>query len=255
MTGYTIGVFLLVIVFSLVYFGLAHRVLDRLYLNDRTAMALIVAMIVGSFINIPLTSGRVVTSINVGGALIPLGLAVYILYRAGTTREVGRALLGAVITAVVLFGITYITRGREAWNVYALNLLDPLYYYPLVAGFVAYLVGRSRRAAFVGAILGVLLLDIADLIFYLRLGLRGTVAFGGAGIIDATFMAAVVAVLLAELIGEVRERMQGGPELAGHSRSLLAGLKGPALKRKPVDLNPADVNEGGPKDKGGEGNE
>ncbi|BCV21488.1 DUF1614 domain-containing protein [Moorella sp. Hama-1] len=250
MTGYTIGVLLLVIIFGLVYFGLAHRVLDRLYLNDRTALVLIVAMIVGSFINIPLTSGRVVTSINVGGALIPLGLAVYVLYRAGTARETGRALLGAVVTAAVLFGITYITRGREAWNVYALNLLDPLYYYPFVAGLVAYLVGRSRRAAFVGAILGVLLLDLTDLIFYLRLGLRGTVAFGGAGIIDATFMAAVVAVLLAELIGEIRERMQGGPQIGTHDRSLLAGLKGPALKQAPASTN-TETTQG----RGGEGNE
>ncbi|QGP93706.1 hypothetical protein MGLY_31280 [Neomoorella glycerini] len=233
MTGYTTGVLLLVIVFVLVYFGLAHRVLDRLYLSDRVALALIIAMIAGSFINIPITSGRVVTSVNVGGGLIPLGLAIYVLYRAGTAREVGRALLGAVITAAVLSGISLLTRGREAWNVTGLSLLDPLYYYPLIAGVVAYLVGRSRRAAFVGAILGVLLLDVVDLFFYLSRGLRGTVAFGGAGIIDVTFMAAVVAVLLAELIGEARERIQGGPEASERPRSLLAGLKGTALKPFP----------------------
>ncbi|MDN5344008.1 MAG: hypothetical protein PWQ18_119 [Clostridia bacterium] len=235
MAGYTVGVLLLVIVFGLVYFGAAHRVLDRLYLSDRAALALIIAMIVGSFINIPLTSGRVVTSINIGGGLIPLGLAIYILYRAGTGREVGRALLGAVITAAVLFGISLVTRGREAWYVTGLNLLDPLYYYPLIAGIVAYLVGRSRRAAFVSAILGVLLLDVTDLYYYLSRGIRGTVAFGGAGIIDVTFMAAVVAVLLAELIGEVRERAQGGPVAADRPRSLLSGLRGASLKPLPDD--------------------
>lgn len=233
MTGYTTGVLLLVIIFVLVYFGLAHRVLDRLYLSDRAALALIVAMIIGSFINIPITSGRVVTSVNVGGGLIPLGLAIYVLYRAGTAWEVSRALLGAVITAAVLSGISLLTRGREAWNVYGLSLLDPLYYYPLIAGVVAYLVGRSRRAAFVGAILGVLLLDLVDLFYYLSRGLRGTVAFGGAGIIDVTFMAAVVAVLLAEFIGEARERIQGGPKADGRPRSLLAGLRGASLKPLP----------------------
>lgn len=230
MAGYTIGVLLLVIVFGLVFFGLAHRVLDRLYLSDRAALVLIIAMIAGSFINIPITSGRVVTSVNVGGGLIPLGLAIYVLYRAGTARETGRALVGAVITAAALFGVSLVTRGREAWNITGLSLLDPLYYYPLVAGVVAYLVGRSRRAAFVGAILGVLLLDVFDVFYYLSRGLRGTVAFGGAGIIDVTFMAAVVAVLLAELIGEARERIQGGPEAAGRPRSLLAGLRGASLR-------------------------
>ncbi|MBC7326359.1 MAG: DUF1614 domain-containing protein, partial [Moorella sp. (in: Bacteria)] len=230
MAGYTIGVLLLVIIFGLVFFGLAHRVLDRLYLSDRAALVLIIAMIAGSFINIPITSGRVITSVNVGGGLIPLGLAVYVLYRAGTARETGRALAGAVITAAALFGLSLVTRGREAWNVTGLSLLDPLYYYPLVAGVVAYLVGRSRRAAFVGAILGVLLLDFIDVFYYLSRGLRGTVAFGGAGIIDVTFMAAVVAVLLAELIGEARERIQGGPEAAGRPRSLLAELRGASLR-------------------------
>ncbi|MBE3571354.1 MAG: DUF1614 domain-containing protein [Moorella humiferrea] len=251
MMGYTAGVLLLVIVFALVYFGLAHRVLDRLYLSDRAALILIIAMILGSFINIPLTGGRLVTSVNVGGALIPLGIAVYVLYRAGTPREVGRAMLSAVFTAAVLYGISLLTRGREAWNVYALSLLDPLFYYPLIAGVVAYLVGRSRRAAFVGAILGVLLLDVVDLIYYLRRGLRGTVAFGGAGIIDVTFLAAVVAVLLAEVIGETRERLQRGPEVSRRPRALLSGLKGASLK--PFANN--EVTKGGDQGEGQDKNE
>ncbi|MDK2820247.1 MAG: hypothetical protein PWP31_212 [Clostridia bacterium] len=243
MFGYTIGVLLLVIVFGLIYFGLAQRVLDRLYLSDKVALSLLVAMIVGSFINIPLTGGRIISSINVGGALIPLGLAIYVLYRAGTSREVGRALLGSVITAGVLFAINIVTRGKEAWAVYALRLLDPIFYYPLIAGLVAYLVGRSRRAAFVGAILGVILLDIADLIFYVNQGLRGTVAFGGAGIIDVTFMSGVVAVSLAEAIGEARERLQGGPVAEGHSKSLLANLQQPMQKPLPNETEGEEGND------------
>ncbi|NLW07898.1 MAG: DUF1614 domain-containing protein [Clostridia bacterium] len=234
MAGYTFGVIMVVIVFGLVFFGLAQRVLDRLYLNDKVALLLLVAMIAGSFINIPLSAGRVVSSINVGGAVIPLGLALYVLYRAGTAREIGRALLVAAVTAAVLYGIGLYTRGvGEPWDVNVLGLLDPLFYYPLVAGIVAYLVGRSRRAAFVGAILGVLVLDLADIVYYLNSGLRGTVSFGGAGIIDTTFLAAVVAVLLAEIIGEARERLQGGPKEAGHARSLLAGLRSPLAKPLP----------------------
>jgi len=113
MMGYTLGVFLVVAVFLLIYFGLAHRVLDRLYLSDKAAL-LLGAMILGSFINIPLSSGRVVSSLNVGGALLPLGLAVYILYRAGTAWEIWRAILSGIATAAVLFGLTLLTRGREA---------------------------------------------------------------------------------------------------------------------------------------------
>jgi hypothetical protein len=123
--------------------------------------------------------------------------------------------------------------------------LDPLFYYPLTAGIVAYLIGRSRRAAFVGAILGVVLLDMIDLVYYFNTGLGGTVSFGGAGIIDVTFIAAVVAVLLAEIIGETRERIQGGPEEAGHARSLLAGLRVPMPKPLP---DKTKGNGGEPKD-------
>lgn len=236
MTGYTAGVLLLVIVFVLVYFGLAQRVLDRLYLTDKVALSLLVAMIAGSFINIPLSTGPILISVNVGGALIPLGLAIYILYRAGNLKEVTRALFVAGATAVVLYGISLYTRGDrgEPWTFGYTGLMDPLFYYPLVAGLVAYIVGRSRRAAFVGAILGVIILDIVDLAYYWYFGLRGTVAFGGAGIVDVTFMAAVIAVLIAELVGELRERLQGGPREAGHAKSLLSALRTPLPKLFPV---------------------
>ncbi|MDN5347642.1 MAG: hypothetical protein PWP65_1206 [Clostridia bacterium] len=242
MAGYPLGVITLVIVFLLIYFGLAHRVLDRLYLSDRAGLALVAAMIAGSFINIPLLSGPITTSINVGGGLIPIGLAVYVLYRAGTAKEVWRALAAAAVTAAAVFFLNSVLMPTEPWN-FALNILDPLYYYPLVAGIVAYLVGRSRRAAFIAAILGILALDVIDFFRLLAAGVRGTVAIGGGGIFDITILAGVVAVLLAELVGEARERLQGGPEAEGRPRSLLASLKiGQARKLLNED---ADKKRGG----------
>lgn len=236
MAGYPLGVIALVVVFLLIYFGLAQRVLDRLYLSDKAALALVAATIVGSFINIPLTRGRIVSSINVGGGLIPLGLALYVLYRAGTRKEVARALLAAAVTAGVVFGLnSWLMRGREPWD-FAMNILDPLYYYPLVAGGIAYLVGRSRRAAFVAAILGVLALDVIDYLVLAASGVRGTVAIGGAGVMDVSLLSGIVAVLLAELIGEARERLQGGPAAEGRARSLLEGLRlTPAKKALPEE--------------------
>ncbi|MGI9952873.1 DUF1614 domain-containing protein [Moorellaceae bacterium AZ2] len=234
MAGYPLGVIVLVIVFLLIYFGLAQRVLDRLYLSDKAALALVAAILVGSFINIPLSRGRIVSSINVGGGLIPLGLAIYVLYRCGTRREVGRALVAAAVTAGVIFAVnSWLMRGKEPWD-FAMNVLDPLYYYPLVAGVTAYLVGRSRRAAFVAAILGVLLLDLIDYLVLAVSGVRGTVAVGGAGVLDVSLLSGIVAVLLAELIGESRERLQGGPEVEGKAKSLLEGLRlKPAKKALP----------------------
>ncbi|HBT46425.1 MAG TPA: hypothetical protein DEA73_00870 [Peptococcaceae bacterium] len=243
MAGYPLGVIVLVVLFLLIYFGLAQRVLDRLYLSDRAALALLAAIIVGSFINIPLSRGRIVSSINVGGGLIPLGLAVYVLYRCGTRKEIGRTLLAAAVTAGVIFALnSWLMRGREPWD-FAMNVLDPLYYYPLVAGVTAYLVGRSRRAAFVAAILGVLLLDLIDYLMLAASGIRGTVAVGGAGILDVSLLSGIVAVLLAEFIGEGRERLQGGPEVEGRPRSLLEGLRLKTAKKVLPEEKRSDRDE------------
>ncbi|MGB9661087.1 MAG: DUF1614 domain-containing protein [Moorellaceae bacterium] len=245
MAGYPLGVIALVAVFLLVYFGLAHRVLDRLYLSDKAALALIAATIVGSFINIPLTRGRIVSSVNVGGGLIPMGLAFYVLYRSGTRKEVIRALVAAAFTAGAMYGLnSWLMRGREPWD-FAMNFLDPLYYYPLVAGGIAYAVGRSRRAAFVAAILGVLALDVIDYAVLAASGVRGTVAIGGAGVMDVSLLSGIVAVLLAELIGEARERLQGGPAVEGRAKALLEGLRvTPAKKTWPQKAKGGDEDRG-----------
>ncbi|NLG67943.1 MAG: hypothetical protein GX496_00035, partial [Firmicutes bacterium] len=48
------GVIVLVVVAALIFFGLAHRALDRLRLTDGQALLVIAAIIAGSFIDLPL---------------------------------------------------------------------------------------------------------------------------------------------------------------------------------------------------------
>jgi uncharacterized membrane protein len=224
MTGIPIGVVLLVVVSLLIFLGLAHRVLDRLYLTDKTALLFIGGMVLGSFINIPLVRGPVAVSINAGGALIPIGLAIYVLSRAGTTREWVRALVAAAITAGIVVAINAIWLRGDPWH-FGHQLIDPLYLFPLIAGIVAYLAGRSRRASFIAAVLSVQIVDVVNYIYLLNRGIPGVVALGGAGAFDATVVAGIIAVLLAEIVGEVRERLQGGPATQGRHPRLLAGLR------------------------------
>ena len=47
---------------------------------------------------------------------------------------------------------------------------------------------------------------------------------GGAGIFDSIVLAGLVAVLLAEILGETRERLQGGPATRGRDPELLRHL-------------------------------
>lgn len=224
MAGFPIGMILLLIISILIYFGLAQRVLDRMGLTDKVALGFIAAIIIGSFINIPITTARVDLSVNVGGALIPVGLAIYVLSRAGTLWEKTRALVAAVAAAASIFLINTRLFAHDPWQ-QGTDFIDPLYVYPLIAGGIAYLISRSRRGAFVAATLGVVLLDFYDAAILFAAGSPGNIAVGGAGVLDTIIFSGVFAVLLAELVGETRERLQGGPRDEGHSRELLHNLK------------------------------
>lgn len=218
MPRFPIGTIALIIVAVLIYFGLAQRVLDRLRLSDRAALVLVGLMIVGSFIDIPIPMARGNAAINVGGGLVPIGIAVYLLSQAGTSMEWLRALAATVATAIGIYLLGMLVGEPESM------VIDPLYIYPIVAGGIAYIVGRSRRSAFVAATLGLVLFDIFHFIRFTGAGLRTSVHIGGGGVFDAIVLSGIIAVLLAELVGESRERLQGGPESEGRPKELIDGL-------------------------------
>jgi uncharacterized membrane protein len=202
-----VGLIVLLAVAALVYFGLAHRVLDRMRLTDRQALLFIGLMLLGSFVDIPLLRNAVDLSINVGGALVPLALAVFLLVRADEPREKVRALLAALVTAGFVWGLSQLTDFEPPER----DFIDPIWLFSIVAGLVGYLAGRSRRAAFIAGTMGILLVDVFSLAKNLTRGLPATMAIGGAGVFDSIVLAGVIAVGLAELVGETRERLGGGP--------------------------------------------
>lgn len=206
--GMPIGMITLLVIGVLVYFGIAQRVLDRMRLTDKQALWFIMAMIVGSFIDIPIMRTPVTISINVGGGLLPFGLCMMLIYKAGQTKEKLRAVIATLLAAgAVYIGSRYLPYEPE--NMF----LDPKLIYGIVAGIIAYVAGRSRRSAFVGGVLGIILSDILHGLLLVRLGIPGTTSIGGAGAFDVTVIAGLTAVMAAEVIGETREKLQGGPVL------------------------------------------
>jgi uncharacterized membrane protein len=203
-----IGMIMLLVIGVLVYFGIAQRILDRMRLTDKQALLFIAAVIVGSFIDIPITGAPVRVSINVGGALLPALLSIWLIFKADETAERVRAVVAAIlVAAAVSLGSRYLPYEPE--NMF----LDPKLIYGISAGLIAYLAGRSRRSAFIGGVLGIILSDIIHMVTVMGLGVPGTTAIGGAGAFDVVMIAGIVAVMVAELVGETRERIQGGPVL------------------------------------------
>lgn len=224
-----IGIIVLIVASVLIYLGLAQRALDRMRLSDRAALLIIGAIIIGSYVNIPLPFLPFNTSINVGGALVPLGLAIYLLVRAGSGKEWGRALVGTAATAVAVYIVGSLINAGTVEPAGRFAFIDAIYLYPLVGGIVAYLLGRSRRGAFIAATLGVLLVDVFHYIWLINQGAPGSyvVSVGGAGAFDTIVLAGIVAIILAELLGESLERLSGGPSTEGRPEELVKGLKKP----------------------------
>ncbi len=232
MMGYTIGRLILLSVSFLIFFGVAERVLDRMHMTDKSAILILAAIVVGSFVNITLYSTDMLTvRMNLGGALVPLAVALYVWMRAGSMKERIRSLLGAVLVTGAIW-----LMGSVITDEYALPV-DIIYLYPIIAGLVGYLFGRSRKGAFIAAVLGVIFFDVSHGIYLIGNGIPGLVHFGGGGMYDTVVLSGVLAVCLAEFIGEGRERLQGGPKNSGHNDSVLNNLRN-------TNLHHAGVKEG-----------
>ena len=194
----SIGLIVLSVVSVLVLFGVAQRVLDRMQLTDRAALVIAALLFFGGLIP-DIRLGRV--AVNLGGAVIPLGVCLWLLIKTDTRKEVWRAILGSVLTGAAVFLL-----GRFLPDEPEKMPIDPIYLYGVFAGVIAYILGRSRRAAFISGVLGVMLADTATAVINWTRGVDQTLVLGGAGAKDTVVIAGILAVLLAELIGEVMER-------------------------------------------------
>jgi uncharacterized membrane protein len=203
-----VGPILLSILVVLIAFGFLERVLDRMRLTDRQALLLAVAMLLGSLVDFDVAPGL---RINLGGGILPLGLVAWLLITADEWFEPVRAVAAAVVTAgaVYLIGQWFPPGEPTELNFF---FLDAQYLYGLVAGATGYLAGRSRRAAFCAGVLGVTLADLAHYVTSRLGGMQQEVItqIGGGGFWDTTVVAGVLAVLLAEFIGETHEALEGG---------------------------------------------
>lgn len=203
----TFGMIVLLVLTLLVIFGVGQRVLDRMRLSDKGALGVMLAIFIGGLIPaIPIGNIR----IGVGGCIIPLLICIYLLVKAERGVEVFRAILGGVLTAAAIW-LMGLWLPAEPENIF----IDPNYLYGIAAGVIAYILGRSRRGAFVSAVFGVLLSDALVAIINWSNGVDSLMRLGTAGALDMVVISGLIAVLLAEFVGEAIERMVRGRRREG----------------------------------------
>lgn len=153
---------------------------------------------------IPDVAPETTVAINLGGALIPLLISIYLLAESAILSE---SYVIAVLALVGTLIVTLVTN-RVAQPVSGLGIATPFFVPPLAALIVALVLsvfaggsaGASIAApviAYVSGTLGTLI--GADLLNFRRLGELGApmVSIGGAGTFDGVFLSGVIAAFLA----------------------------------------------------------
>ena len=198
-----IGFILLTVTGLLILFGVGQRVLDRLRLTDIQAIVFIALIIAGGFVpDIPVSDSF---AFNIGGALIPLVLCIWLWIKADTARERARCLVASVITGISIFLLgRYMPADPQALPI------EPGYAYGIAAGLIAWVFGRSRRGAFIAGTLGAMLANVGSWLYARSMGADQRLVLGGAGGYDVIVIAGLLAVLMSELVGELVERVTRG---------------------------------------------
>jgi uncharacterized membrane protein len=185
-----LGLAVLLVVFILmVELRILRYAYRKIGVPPRYMFAVLVLSLLGSHVNIPLyTSGRSVVAINVGGALVPILVSLYLFFR---TRMYGRMLVGTAIVAVIVHALARIVPGAGI----AVPMLIP----PLAAAAVGLLLSfrRAPPVAYVAGSMGALIgADILNLHRVAEMG-APVLAIGGAGTFDGVFLTGIIAGLLA----------------------------------------------------------
>jgi uncharacterized membrane protein len=212
---FTILLGALAALFAFVQLGILHYAYRRLGLSPNAALMLLLASLLGSYVNIPLAQlpaerieaheavdffgarysmpvevdwpGAIV-AINLGGAVIPILLSLYLLVQ---NRIWIQGLIGAAIVAVAVHAMAHPVPG--------VGITVPIFAPPIVTAIVALLLSREHAApvAYVSGSLGTLIgADIMNLGSINAVG-APIASIGGAGTFDGVFVIGVVAVLLA----------------------------------------------------------
>lgn len=204
MLRFSTSMILLIVVTVTIYLGLAQRVIDRMRLSHKTALTMLLLLIGAHFLPAVVLFEHLSLRL---GAFIPLGICGYLLLTCSKKEQVRALAITATTTTLLLLSdyLLPIEPGTIPYD------LDPLYMSGILAGLLAYSFTRSRRSAFIGAVGAVFFSDLFAVLFVTYKGYNSSIILGSGGAFDALMINGIIAVAIAEVIGEVRERIHRGP--------------------------------------------
>ena len=209
---------LLMLMMPFVYADVVETALLKLHLSSQAAALVVLGILLGSLVNIPVArvqrQGTVpvdrlglfglagwrpearrlqtetVVAVNVGGCLVPCGLAAYELSQLAKTDAIPALVAAVLLNVLVCYLVARPVRG--------VGIAMPGLIPPLVAATSAYLLAPAYATpvAFVAGTLGPLV--GADLLHLRRIEEMdaGMLSIGGAGTFDGILLSGIVAVYL-----------------------------------------------------------
>lgn len=191
----SVSLVIITILILAVMFGAGQRILDQMRLNDKQALLILVLICIGIIIPpIYITKNF---CFSIGGFLIPFGICVYLLISCGWSRDLLRAIVGTILVAGFCLLAEWVLPADPEEMI-----VDPMFIYGIIAGIVAYTLGRSRRNAFISACLGISLAMVVQFIINQSSGLSSTVlGLGVGGAFGTLIVSIIISVALAEFLG------------------------------------------------------
>lgn len=182
----------------LVMFGAGQRILDQMRLTDKQALIIMILIAIGLVIP-PIYIGNSFC-FSIGGFLIPFGICAYCLVSCGWSRDLLRSIIGTILVAGLCILLEWVLPADPEEMI-----VDPMFIYGILAGIVAYILGRSRRNAFICATFGISLAMIIQYIINLSRGVTTVLGLGVGGAFGTLVVSIIIAVALAEFFGRMFE--------------------------------------------------
>ena len=210
-------IFLLFILFLPILFilGFFHVItigFEKLGVSPETTLLILLAILIGSTINIPLTRQKLVRveepiffglfrtpkvkaqgiAINLGGAIIPVLLSFYFLFLSWRVGFPLQPILIAILLMIIICKFL-------AKIIPGIGISLPFFIPPIFSAIFALILAPdfATPCAFISGVLGTLIgADILNLNRAQKLA-PGLISIGGAGVFDGIFLVGIVSALLA----------------------------------------------------------